>query len=203
MGFYSRYVLPRLVDHVCSRRTHMKQREKVVPLAEGRVLDVGFGTGLNLTCLDREKVSRLWALDPSAESFELARRAVDLSGIETEYLEAGAESIPLESASVDSIIVTYSLCSIADRLTALGEMRRVLVEGGHIFFCEHGLAPDPGPRRWQQRLSPVWKTFSGGCELTVDVPSLLREGGFEVEWMDTMYLSGFRPASFNYWGAAR
>lgn len=203
MGLYSRFVLPRLVDFVCSRSTHMRQREKVVPFAEGRVLEIGFGTGLNAGYYVPDRISKLWGLDPSPESLRLAERSISSSGIEIELLEARAESIPLESRSVDTIVVTYSLCSIGDRRAAAGEMRRVLVPGGRVLFCEHGLAPDERVRAWQRHINPVWRIFSGGCELTVDVPALLAFGGLTIERLETMYLSGFRPASYNYWGSAR
>jgi ubiquinone/menaquinone biosynthesis C-methylase UbiE len=203
MGLYSKFLLPRLVRHVCSRERQMRLREAIVPLAAGRVLEIGFGSGLNLGLYSRDRVSRLWGLDPSPEAIGLAERRVREAAIETELLEAGAEAIPLEARSVDTIVLTWSLCTIGDRMTALSEMRRVLADGGHILFCEHGVAPDPGIRRWQRWMNPAWTLFSGGCELTVDVPALFREAGLEVEWMDAMYVSGFRLASYNYRGVAR
>jgi len=203
MGLYSKFVLPRVIDMVCSLRPQMRQRQKIVPQAEGRVLDVGFGTGLNAGFYAKKKVTRLWALDPSAESWALAKDKVASSGIETEYLETGAESIPLDDASIDTIVITYSLCTIPDRPKALSEMKRVLSDSGRLLFCEHGAAPDAGVRRWQNLINPVWKVFSGGCYLNIDIPALLADNGFAVENLETMYLPGFRPASFNYWGIAR
>lgn len=181
----------------------MRQRSKVVPAASGRVLEIGFGTGLNLPFYSPESVTRIWALDPSAESWKLAGDAVAASDIPTEFLETGAEAIPLEDESVDTIVVTYSLCTIPDRPAALQEMRRVLSGVGRLLFCEHGLAPDRGVRRWQNAINPIWRAFSGGCNLNIDVPDVLRAGGFRIETLETMYLPGFRPASFNYWGTAR
>jgi len=203
MGLYSKLVLPRVIDIVCGMKPQMRQRRKVVPNAEGRVLDIGFGTGLNAEFYAKEKVNRLWALDPSAESWKLAKDKVEASGIETEYLQTGAESIPLDDGSIDTIVVTYSLCTIPDRPKALGEMKRVLTDSGRLLFCEHGAAPDAGVRRWQNVINPIWKIFSGGCYLNIDIPALLDENGFAIEALETMYLPGFRPASFNYWGSAR
>lgn len=203
MGIYSRFILPRVVDFVCGMRPSMRQREKIVPLATGRVLEIGFGSGHNLAYYDRENVSRLWGLDPSAEAWRLAQEAVNAIGIETEFLEASAESIPLDADSIDTIVVTYALCTIPDRESALAEMKRVLVAEGRLLFCEHGAAPDGRVRKWQDRINPVWRVFSGGCNLNLDIPALLDEGGFEIDRLETMYLPGFKPASFNYWGSAR
>lgn len=203
MGLYSRFILPRLVDWSCSLKPSMRQREKVVPLAKGRVLEIGFGSGLNIGYYDSAQVAHVWGLDPSAEAWKLAQEAVEKSEIEIEFLEAGAESIPLESGSADSIVVTYSLCTIPDRQAALGEIRRVMANDGRLIFCEHGAAPDKSVRKWQNRINPIWKLVSGGCNLNLDIPKLISEGGFSIDNLETMYLPGFKPATFNYWGVAR
>jgi ubiquinone/menaquinone biosynthesis C-methylase UbiE len=118
------------------------------------------------------------------------------------FLSAGAEAIPLDASSVDTIVITYSLCSIPDATAALAEMRRVLRPGGRLLFVEHGLAPDESVRKWQRRITPLWKKVAGGCHLDRDIPGLLRECGFRIAELETMYLPGWRPATFNYWGAA-
>jgi SAM-dependent methyltransferase len=202
MGFYARFILPKIVDFTCGLKPTMRQRAKVVPLARGRVLEVGFGSGLNLACYDAAKVERLWALEPSAEMWALAQPRVRGAGFPVEWLSAPAEGIPLSEGTADTVVVTFTLCTIPHVERALGEMARVLRPGGELVFCEHGAAPDESVRRWQERLNPVWRALAGGCNLNRPIPSLLERGGFQVRELNTMYLPGFRPATFNYWGRA-
>lgn len=202
MGLYNRFVLPRLLHVACGARPVARQREKIVPSARGRVLEIGVGSGLNLPFYDPERVERLWGLDPSPEMIRLAAKAAAGAPFEVELLRAGCEEIPLEDNGVDTVLTTYTLCTIPDAASALREMARVLKPGGRLLFCEHGLAPDANVRRWQNRIDPFWGRISGGCHLNRDIPELLRDGGFEVERLDTMYIPGWRPATFNYWGSA-
>ena len=180
----------------------MRQREKVVPLAQGCVLEIGVGSGLNLPYYDAGKVSKVIGLDPSPEMTRKAVRAARLAHVDVEFIEAPAESIPLASASVDTALVTYALCTIPQTAPALREIARVLRPGGRLVFCEHGLAPDASVRKWQQRITPLWKRIGGGCHLDRDIPALIEQGGFRITAMETMYLPGWRPATFNYWGVA-
>ncbi|HET7319643.1 MAG TPA: class I SAM-dependent methyltransferase [Nitrospirota bacterium] len=180
----------------------MRQRAKVVPFALGSVLEVGFGSGLNLPFYDKTKVQHVWALDPSREMWALANKRVRGSDLPIEFLNATAEEIPLPNRSVDTVLVTFTLCTLPDVQRALREMARVLKPGGELVFCEHGLAPDENVRRWQNRLNPIWKFFGGGCNLNRHIPSLLEQGGFRLREMSSMYIPGWRPASFNYWGRA-
>ena len=202
MGLYTKYVLPRAVRFLCSAKPFRRQREKVVPQAEGRVLEVGIGSGLNLPFYAAGQVQHLWGLDPSRESWALAQPTVAQAEFDVEFIAATAEELPLDDGSADTVLVTYTLCSIPEILPALGEMRRVLKQGGQLIFCEHGSAPDEAVRRWQNRLNPIWKRVSGGCNLNLPVPSLLNQAGFRIRAMDTMYLPGWKPACFNYWGTA-
>lgn len=202
MGLYGRFILPKAIELTCSAEPHMRQRAKVVPLASGRVLEVGFGTGLNLPFYDRAKVERVWALEPSPEMLALADKRVRASEIPVEPLRAPAEEIPLADGAADTVLVTYTLCTLRDLGRALGEMARVLRPGGELVFCEHGAAPDGSVRRWQDRLNPVWRLFSGGCNLNRPVPSLLADEGFRLREVATMYLPGWKAFSFNYWGRA-
>jgi len=202
MGLYAKYVIPRITHLLCSAKQIGRQREKVVPRAEGRVLEVGIGSGLNLPFYAAGKVQHLWGLDPSKEAWVLAQQAVAQAEFDVEFIESTAEDIPLDNGSADSVVVTYTLCSIPAILPALGEMRRVLKPGGRLIFCEHGSAPDEAVRRWQNRLNPIWKRLSGGCNLNVPIPSLLERAGFKIGAMDAMYMPGWKPASFNYWGTA-
>jgi ubiquinone/menaquinone biosynthesis C-methylase UbiE len=202
MGLYAKYVLPKVTHLVCSAKPIWQQREKVVPLAEGRVLEVGIGSGLNLPFYAAGKVQHLWGLDPSKELWALAGQTVAQAEFDVEFIEAAAEDIPLDDSSADTVLVTYTLCTISGILPALGEMRRVLKQDGRLIFCEHGAAPDEAVRRWQNRLNPIWKKVSGGCNLNLPVPSLLKQAGFKIRRMDTMYIPGWKPACFNYWGTA-
>ena len=203
MGFYDKYLLPRLVHLACGQKPNMRQRQKVVPLVSGKVLEIGIGSGLNIPFYDAEKVEHLWGLDPSAEMWAIAQKSARHHRINTEFVQSGAESIPLEDNCVDSVLVTYTLCTIPDPLIALGEIKRVLKPSGQLVFCEHGKAPDTGVERWQNRLNPVWTKLAGGCHLNRAIPRLLEESGFITSNMQTMYLPGWKPASFNYWGTAR
>ena len=181
----------------------MRQRGKIVPKASGIVLDLGFGTGRNLDFYDPDRVDRIWALDPSVEMWELASEAVDASPLQIEYLEAPGEAIPLDDDSIDSVVVTYSLCTIPDPHRALEEASRVMKRDGRLFFCEHGKAPDLRIRQWQSRLNPIWKRLGGGCHLDRPIPSIVENSGFESEQIESMYIPGWKPASYNYWGTAR
>jgi ubiquinone/menaquinone biosynthesis C-methylase UbiE len=203
MGFYSRHILPRLLNVAMSAKPITYQRRKVVPRAEGRVLEIGFGAGHNLPFYDAAKVSGIWALEPAMEMRDRAAERVAASPIALEFLDLSGENIPLDNEAADTVLVTYTLCTIRDVRKALGEMRRVLKNDGRVIFCEHGEAPDEGVKRWQQRLTPLWKAIAGGCHLGRPIPGMIREAGFRVDDMQTMYLPGTPHfAGFNYWGTA-
>ena len=202
MGIYKKYILPRVVHYTCGHKPLMKQREKVVPLAEGKVLEIGIGSGLNLPFYSAEQVQHVWGLDPSPEMLALARKNLDTVEFAVEFIEASAEEIPLDDEIVDTVLVTYTLCTVPQTLLALGEIHRVLRRQGKLIFCEHGEAPDVKVKLWQDRLNPLWKGISGGCNLNRPIPSLLKEAGFKIQGMESRYLPGWKPASFNYWGTA-
>jgi ubiquinone/menaquinone biosynthesis C-methylase UbiE len=203
MGFYEKYLLPRIVHYSCGQNPTMRQREKVVPLAEGHVLEIGIGTGLNIPFYDVDKVRHLWGLDPSAEMWSIAQKNAAEHYIDAEFVQSGAESIPLDDNCADTVMMTYTMCSIPGVQEALEEIKRVLKPGGKLIFCEHGKAPDKSVERWQDRLNPLWKKIGGGCNLNRPIPKLLQRSGFQSSDMQTMYLPGWRPATFNYWGTAR
>ena len=204
MGFYEKYVLPRFINCACSTKPMMNQREKVVPLASGTILEIGIGTGLNLPYYRSENVERLIGLDPSEESWELAGERAAHLDFDVEFIGLPGEEIPLDANSVDTVLVTFSLCTIPDPIAALEGMRRVLKPGGRLLFAEHGQAPDPGVVKWQDRLDPLWGKIAGGCHLNRPIPSLIESAGFAVETLETLYLPGTpRFAGFNYWGSAR
>ena len=204
MNLYERFVLPPLLEMACSCAPVRAQRDKVAPLAEGVVLELGFGSGLNLPHYDAARVTRLYALEPAEGMLARARRRAERAPFPVEVLPERAEEVSLPPASVDTVLVTYSLCTIPDPLAALAGARRALKPGGRLLFCEHGLASDEAVRKWQRRIEPVWRVIGGGCNLTREVPDLLRMSAFEIETLETMYLpKAPRWAGFNYWGAAR
>lgn len=201
-SWYERHLLPYVIDIACGVKPVRLQREKVVPLARGRVLEIGIGTGLNLAHYDKGKVQKIVGLDPALEMHRLARKRMKRAGLAVELCGLSAEKIPFESGAFDTVLVTYTLCSIPDPVAALKEMRRMLGPGARLVFCEHGLAPDASVRRWQDRLTPVWSKLGGGCHLNRDIPGLLRQAGFYSQDVQSMYLPGPRPLTYNYWGTA-
>ncbi len=201
-NWYERHVLPYLIDIVCGMKAVQRQRHRVIPLAQGQVLEVGIGTGLNLAHYNRAKVTKVVGLDPGLEMLSLAQKRLEKIGVPVELVSLSAEKIPFEAGTFETVVVTYSLCTIPDPVVALKEMRRVLKPGGKLIFCEHGLAPDPSVRRWQTRLTPLWSKLAGGCHLNRDIPALIKEAEFQSTDMKTMYLPGPRPLTYNYWGTA-
>lgn len=204
MNLYDRYILPPLIDLACSSRPVARQRAKIVPQAEGVVLELGFGSGLNLPHYDASKVTRLYALEPSAGMLARAREKAEGASFPVNILPETAEALSLAPGSVDTVLVTYSLCTIPDPISALSAARRALKPGGRLLFCEHGRAPDEGVYRWQRRIEPMWSLVCGGCHLTRDIPGLVASAGYSVEKLDTMYLPKTpKWAGFNYWGEAK
>lgn len=201
-SWYERYILPPALDFACGLPMISRQRQLVVPLAQGRVLEVGIGTGLNMRYYDKTRVTHITGLDPALQMHPLARKRIAQTGLDVDLVGLSAEQIPLPDASFDTVLITYTLCSIPDALAALREMRRVLASGGRLLFCEHGRAPDASVRRWQDRLQPLWGKIAGGCHLGRDIPALLQEAGFRLTDLHTRYLPGPRPFTFHYWGEA-
>lgn len=203
MGLYERVVLPRMIELACGTGPVGKQREKIVPLAEGRVLEVGMGSGLNLPYYDPDRVERVWGLEPSEGMRRRAQRSLRRAAVDVEWLSLPGEEIPLEDASADTVLLTFTLCTIPDFRTALAQMHRVLKPGGRLLFCEHGVAPDESVRRWQARINPLWRKLAGGCNLNRPIPAYLEQAGFAIQELQSMYLpSTPRIAGFNYWGVA-
>ena len=184
MSWYEDRVLPRLINLACGVKPASRQREKIVPLASGDVLEVGFGSGLNLPYYDRSQVRRIFALEPSAGMLRLAQKNIEASDLDVETIGLPGEEIPLDDDSVDTVLVTYTLCSIDDVKPALAGMRHVLKPGGRLLYCEHGKAPDASVHKWQDRLNAGWKRLSGGCNMNRDIPAMI-------------------ALSYNYWGTAR
>lgn len=202
MGFYDRHVLPHLIDFACGVGAVMKARSQIVPQAHGRVLEIGIGSGLNLEFYDAAKVQQIVGVDPSADMQALARERAARIRIPVEMIALELGAIQADTASFDSIVCTFTLCTIPDAVAALKEMRRVLKPGGRLWFCEHGQAPDLPVLRWQNRLTPLWKPLAGGCHLNRDIPQLIGAGGFRIGELQSRYLKGPKPMTYVYSGWA-
>ena len=179
-----------------------RQRAKMVPLAQGKVLEIGMGSALNLKHYDVDKVEMIWGLEPSAGMRRKAQSKVEQSSIQVEWLDLPSESIPLDDDSADSVVLTYTLCTIADWRSALLEMKRVLKPEGQLIFSEHGKAPDDDVQKWQQRVNPMWKKLAGGCNLNRDIPTLIESVGFKIDKLEQRYVKGPKIATYQYYGTA-
>jgi ubiquinone/menaquinone biosynthesis C-methylase UbiE len=203
MSFYSRHVLPVLINCACGAKPIRYQRRKIVPRAEGVVLELGFGSGLNLPFYDVAKVSKVYALEPEEGMLARARRVARDARVLVEVLPERAEALSLPAGSVDTVLVTYALCTIPDPVAALEGARRALKPGGKLLFCEHGLAPDEPVRRQQRAIEPIWRRIAGGCHLSRDIPGIVSDSGFSIADQEAMYLpSTPRFAGYNVWGSA-
>ncbi len=202
MSIYEEYFLPHFLDLACGLKAIRKQRKRVVPQATGRVLEIGMGSGLNIPHYDAAKVEFVWGLEPSDGMRRKARKNLAKAPFEVKWLDLPSEEIPLDDNSADTVLLTYTLCTIPDWRQALDQMRRVLKPHGKLIFCEHGEAPDAGVQRWQQRVNPTWKKVAGGCNLNRPIPALIEKSGFAIRQMETGYINGPKIACFNYWGAA-
>jgi ubiquinone/menaquinone biosynthesis C-methylase UbiE len=201
MGFYRRFVLPRILDCVMRNRDLTAHRAGLISRATGTVLEIGIGSGLNLPFYP-PTVTRLWGVDPSAELLAMARRKLDRLSFPVELLCQTAEDLPLDRGSVDTVATTWVLCSIPDPLAALREAKRVLKPGGRLLFVEHGASPDVAVQTWQHRLNPVWKRIAGGCNLDRQIEHLIRSAGFDIAQLQNSYLPGPRPMTYTYEGLA-
>lgn len=204
MSFYNKYILPKVLNCACASKPINYQRDKIVPLAEGVVLDVGIGSGLNIPFYNKTKIKQLYGLDPSKELLDIAKSVAKKENLEIEFLECGAESIPLPDKSIDTVLITYTMCTIPDVALSNSEIIRVLKDDGKLLFCEHGLAPDKNIAKWQKRINPLWSKIAGGCNLNRDIPNLISSSGFKISNMEEMYLpSTPKFAGYNYWGVAK
>jgi ubiquinone/menaquinone biosynthesis C-methylase UbiE len=202
MSFYQRRVLPYLLHFAMRQETLVPFRKRVIGAAEGRVLEIGVGSGLNLP-LYGPAVHSVVALEPSAELLAMAHRRAAAASVPVEFLERSAEAVPIDNSSIDTVVTTWTLCTIPDAQGALAEMRRVLKPGGVLLFVEHGRAPEPGVARWQDRLDPLWCRVAGGCHLNRRIDALIAGSGFRIDSLAHARLPGPRTHTFLYEGRAR
>ena len=202
-NFYERKVLPKLCNYCCGSKPIEKQRKKVVPHAKGVVLEIGMGTGLNLPYYDKNNITNIIGLDPSKESNKFAKELADKNNIDIEFLQSGAEEINLPDQSIDTILITYTLCTIPELRPSLNEIKRVMRNDGKVLFLEHGKSPDKRVRKFQNFLNPVWGKVFGGCNLNRDIPSLLIESGLKINKLNEMYIPKTpKFIGYNFWGEA-
>jgi len=203
LGLYNKYILPKFINCACGSKPINYQRSKIVPYAKGVVLDIGIGSGLNIPFYNKSNINHLYGLDPSSELIKIAKRVAKTHKLEIEFLECGAESIPLADNSIDTIVITYTMCTIPDISLSNVEMFRVLKPNGKLLFCEHGIAPDERVAKWQKIINPVWNKIAGGCNLNRDIPRLIKSSGLKISEIEEMYLpSTPKFAGYNYWGVA-
>jgi len=204
LGLYDKYILPKILNCACGSKPINYQRQKVVPLAKGKVLDIGIGSGLNIPFYNSDKIDKVIGIDPSHELIDQAKDLVNNSQASIELVIGSAESIPYPDNFFDTVLVTYTMCTIPDVAKANNEMWRVLKDNGRLIFCEHGLAPDKKISKWQNRIDPFWGKIAGGCHLNRDIEKLITEAGFSFDSLDKMYLpSTPKFAGYNYWGVGK
>lgn len=201
MSFYNDHILPHVINFAMRNRELRPYRERVLTQAHGRVLEIGIGSGLNLP-LYGPRVEAILGLDPAARLIAMAQEQANHSKIPVTLITGSAQAIPIDRGSIDTLVTTWTLCSIPDAAAALQEMRRVLKPSGQFVFVEHGRAPEENVRRWQNRLNPVWKRIGGGCHLNRPIRALIEDAGFRMIRLDTGYAPGPRPMTFFYEGCA-
>jgi ubiquinone/menaquinone biosynthesis C-methylase UbiE len=200
---YEKYVLPKLLDCCCSTKPINYQRKKIVPNASGNILEIGIGSGLNLPYYEKSKINNLYGIDPSSELCDMAKKSASDHEIDVNLLINGAEEIELPKDSIDTVVMTYTLCTIPNPIEALKEIKRVMKADAKMLFCEHGTAPDKNILKWQNRINPIWGKLFGGCNINRDIPRILKESGFKINTLDQMYLPGTpKIVGYNYWGEA-
>jgi ubiquinone/menaquinone biosynthesis C-methylase UbiE len=202
MGLYNDHILPHVINLTMSNRELRQYRQRVISRAEGRVLEIGIGSGLNLPFYGAQ-VDEILGLEPAARLLAMAQQTASKSRQAVKFIAGSAEAIPIEDKCIDTIVTTWTLCSIPDAIGALHEMRRVLRRDGQLVFVEHGLAPEDNVQRWQHRLTPVWKKLGGGCHLNRPIRTLIEGAGFGIAHLETGYMKGPKPMTFLYEGWAK
>ena len=202
-SLYNKYLVPKILDVCCSTKPIKYQRNKIVPHAKGVVLEIGIGSGLNLPFYNGSIVKKIYGLDPSEELNEIARKNASSTKLDIDFIISGAEEIKLPSNSVDTVLITYTLCTIPEFKSALREIKRVLRNDGIMLFCEHGLAPDKNVKKWQNRINPLWGKLFGGCNINRNIPHIIQDSGLNIKKLEQMYLpSTPKIVAYNFWGVA-
>ena len=203
-SWWERHGVPRLIKCACSQGQIMKVRSKVVPNASGDVLELGCGGGINIEFYDPARVTSFTGLDPSPEVLAMSRAAAQARGMDADIQGGVGEAMPFESGRFDTVVTTFTLCSVADQAAVLAEIRRVLKPGGAALFLEHGAAPDADVAKWQRRIEPVWKRIGGNCHLTRPISHAYEQAGFAVDRQAAAYIPKTpRPFGWYEYGAAR
>ena len=202
-NWYDRFISPWLVHGACSLPPISEQRQKIVPLAHGVVVELGMGSGLNMPYYDAGKVKKLIGVDPGGALMAKAGKTAENMSFDVDLYVDSAEKMPLEDNSADTVLVTYSFCTIPDHVAAVREARRVLKSSGQLLFSEHGISDQPGTQKWQNRLNPLWNMIAGGCNLNRDVEQLLLNEGFRIDEIEKKRMTGVPGVlGFNYRGIA-
>jgi ubiquinone/menaquinone biosynthesis C-methylase UbiE len=203
-NFYDRNILPRLCNCCCSIGPIKKQRKKIVPSAKGVVLEIGIGTGLNLPFYNKNNVTKIIGLDPSEHLTDVAKVVAEEVDVNLELIHSGAEKINLGDNSVDTVLITYTLCTIPDIKSSISEIKRVLKNNGNFIFCEHGKSPDRCIANIQSFINPIWGIIFGGCNINRDIPKIIHDADFKIDSIEQMYLPGTpKFVGYNYWGVAK
>lgn len=202
MGFYNTHIMPRFIDFACGMAVMSEKRKQVVPAAEGRVVEVGIGSGLNLPFYDPTRVERVVGIDPDEAMWKRSAKRRAAARVPVERIGLSGEQIPLDDSSADTVVITYSMCTIPDPVAALTEMRRILKPGGKMLFVEHGASKDASIRKWQDRIDPIWKKLAGGCHSGRPIVDYVREAGWKIERLEEGYVPGPKVLGYQYWGSA-
>ncbi len=203
-NWYDETILPKIVAAGCASEEVEELRRQVVPLARGKVFEIGCGGGYNQVLYNQDAISHFAGIDPNASLLDAARARAEEKGWQADIRQGKGEDIPFEDASFDTVVCTYTLCSVDDQAQVLSELRRILKPGGQLLYLEHGRAPDRGPRKWQRRIEPVWKNLMGNCHLTREISSAINAAGFETEQIGQDYFEKApRWAGWMEWGIAR
>ena len=199
---YDKYVCPHLINYAMQMKPFRKQREKVIPCASGRVLEIGIGSGLNFNYYNKENVSEVFAVEPDGILLEKAQQNAKINNINLNVQQLKAEELPFDNNSFDTIISTYTMCSIPGLSSAMSEINRVVKPNGKLLFSEHGKSPDMNVFKWQKRMNGIQKRIAGGCHLDVDIPNEIIKANFKLNKIDSMYVPGPKFLSYHYWGVA-
>ena len=200
---YNRYVCPHVINLAMQTKPFRRQREKVIPQASGRVLEIGIGSGLNLDFYDKSKITEIFAVEPDSILLEKAKIKANQNNISLNIQKLTAELLPFENGTFDTVVSTYTMCSIYELDSAMIELKRVLKSDGSFIFSEHGKAPDSNIYKWQKRLNPIQKRIGGGCHLDKDIPKIITNSDFKLQELNSMYIPGPRFLSYHYWGRAK